>query len=92
MLRFALTALLCLGSAASALSSGDIARVWNEENLAAIRLDRPHPPVQARNLFSVSAAMYDAWAAYDPKAVGFTPHPMSLRRGTRRFPSPPTVC
>ena len=71
MLRFALTALLCLGSAESALSSGDIARVWNEENLAAIRLDRPHPLVQARNLFSVSAAMYDAWAAYDPKAVGF---------------------
>ena len=48
-----------------------IARIWNEENLAAIRIDRPYPPMQARNLFSVSAAIYDAWAAYDPVAVGY---------------------
>lgn len=45
--------------------------MWNEQQLSAIRIDRPHPPVQARNLFSVSAAMYDAWAAYDSTAVGF---------------------
>lgn len=48
-----------------------IARVWNEEILSAIRIDKPHPPVHARNLFSLSAAMYDAWAAYDEVAVGY---------------------
>lgn len=48
-----------------------VARIWNEQLLAAIRIDRPHPPVHARNLFGVSAAMYDAWAAYDEVAVGY---------------------
>jgi hypothetical protein len=48
-----------------------IAQTWDEQILAAIRIDRPHPPVHARNLFSLSAAMYDAWAAYDGVAVGF---------------------
>ncbi len=48
-----------------------IARVWNEQQLAAIRIDLPHPPAHARNLFHVSVAMYDAWAAYDPIAIGY---------------------
>ena len=37
----------------------------------AIRRDLPAPTVHARNLFHVSAAMWDAWAAYDPKADGY---------------------
>jgi hypothetical protein len=41
------------------------ARIWDEETLAAIRVDNPRPPVHARNLFHVSAAMWDAWRAYD---------------------------
>jgi hypothetical protein len=45
--------------------------VWDEEILSAIRIDTPHPPVHARNLFSFSVAMYDAWAAYDSVAVGY---------------------
>src|SRR5207245_3170232 len=48
-----------------AAASNSIARVWNERALAAIRVDTPHPPAQARNLFSLSVCMYDAWAAYD---------------------------
>lgn len=48
-----------------------IARNWSERALEGIRMDTPHPPGQARNLFSFSACMYDAWAAYDAKAVGF---------------------
>jgi hypothetical protein len=48
-----------------------IARVWDEEILNAIRIDLPHPPVHARNLFTFSSAMYDAWAAYDSKATGY---------------------
>jgi len=48
-----------------------IARNWNERVLEGIRMDTPHPPGQARNLFSFSVCMYDAWAAYDANAVGF---------------------
>ena len=48
-----------------------IARIWNETLLDAIRLDRPKPPVHARNLFHMSLAMWDAWAAYDDVAIGY---------------------
>jgi hypothetical protein len=44
------------------------ARQWNEELLGAIRRDLARPTVHARNLFHVSAAMWDAWAAYDAEA------------------------
>ena len=47
-----------------------VARQWNEAVLAAIRNDFPAPTVHARNLFHSSAAMWDAWAAYDPVSVG----------------------
>jgi hypothetical protein len=56
---------------AQAPAAQSIARVWNEEILSAIRTDTPHPPAQARNLFSLSVCMYDAWAVYDPVAVGY---------------------
>jgi hypothetical protein len=52
-------------------ASPSIARVWDEEILSPIRIDTPNPPVHARNLFCLSVAMYDAWAAYDPVAVGY---------------------
>jgi hypothetical protein len=48
-----------------------VARVWNEQLLALIRQVVPAPTVHARNLFHVSAAMWDAWAAYDPTADGY---------------------
>ena len=41
------------------------ARAWDEALLAAIRIDLPRPVVHARNLFHLSTAMWDAWAAYD---------------------------
>ena len=53
------------------VSVASVARNWNEQNLAAVRLSFPDPPVHARNLFHVSVAMYDAWAAYDPEATGY---------------------
>ena len=37
-----------------------VARQWNAENLAAIRIDFPAPTVHARNLFHLSVAMWDA--------------------------------
>ncbi len=45
-----------------------IARQWNEQLLGAISRDFARPPVHARNLFQTSAAMYDAWGAYDPNS------------------------
>ena len=48
-----------------------VARRWNEAMLEAIRRDLPAPTVHARNLFHVSVAMWDAWAAYEPAARGY---------------------
>ena len=53
------------------LNGHSVARVWDEALLDAIRRDTPAPTVHARNLFHTSAAMWDAWAAYDPKAEGY---------------------
>jgi hypothetical protein len=47
-----------------------IARRWDEQILASIRRDLPRPTVHARNLYHLSAAMWDAWAAYEPSANG----------------------
>lgn len=51
-----------------------VARRWDEQLLAAIRIDTPRPPVHARNLYHLSAAMWDAWAAYDPRATQLFHH------------------
>jgi hypothetical protein len=45
--------------------------VWDEALLELIRQVVPAPTVHARNLFHTSAAMWDAWAAYEPGADGF---------------------
>ena len=45
-----------------------VARRWIEVLLQAIRDDFARPTVHARNLFHLSAAMYDAWAAWSPAA------------------------
>ncbi len=47
-----------------------VAHRWNEVLLDAIRRDLPAPTVHARNLYHTSAAMWDAWAAYDPDGIG----------------------
>ncbi len=53
------------------LRGHSVARVWDEAMLDGIRRDLPAPTTHARNLFHVSAAMWDAWAAYDPTADGY---------------------
>jgi hypothetical protein len=53
------------------LNGQSVARVWDEALLDAIRRDTPAPTVHARNLFHTSAAMWDAWAAYDSDAEGY---------------------
>jgi hypothetical protein len=50
--------------------SDDVVLKWDEQTLAAIRATKPAPTVVARDLAVVHTAMYDAWAAYDAKAVG----------------------
>jgi len=46
-------------------AQNSVAREWNEVILDNIRGDFARPTVHARNLYHLSAAMYDAWAIYD---------------------------
>jgi hypothetical protein len=48
----------------------DVVLRWDEATLGAIRTTKPGPTVVARALAVVHTAMYDAWAPYDPVAVG----------------------
>ncbi len=63
-----LWALLAVIAAPAAFGQHSVAREWNEETLEAIRNDFARPTVHARNLYHSAAAMWDAWAAYDPLA------------------------
>ena len=51
--------------------SVSVARRWMEVLLQAIRDDLARPTVHARNLFHLSAAMYDAWAAWSETATPY---------------------
>jgi hypothetical protein len=73
---FELIALALLPAVAQAQHS--VARQWDEAILDAIRIDTPRPPVHARNLYHLSAGMYDAWAAFDPTAKGVFVHEKHL--------------
>lgn len=64
--RWLVLGLLAIAPAAAAFGEHSIARQWNEQLISAIRRDLARPTVHARNLFHVSIAMWDAWAAYDP--------------------------
>jgi hypothetical protein len=48
-----------------------VARLWDEATLSLIRQVVPAPTEHARNLFHLSASMWDAWAAYSPDADGY---------------------
>jgi hypothetical protein len=43
---------------------------WDEQTLAAVRALRTGPTISARALAIVHTAMFDAWSAYHPTAVG----------------------
>src|SRR5260370_34332268 len=47
-----------------------VVTVWNNATLHGIRVSRIGPPMVARSLAVVNTCMFDAWAAYDPVAVG----------------------
>lgn len=52
-------------SVVAALGRKSVARWWNEALLDGIRRDTPNPPVHARNLFHLSAVLWDAFWAYE---------------------------
>ncbi|MCI0346263.1 MAG: hypothetical protein L0221_12600, partial [Chloroflexi bacterium] len=60
----------CAAAAGLEHAEWSVARRWDEALLSSIRRALPNPPVHARNLYHLSAAMWDAWAAYDPTADG----------------------
>jgi hypothetical protein len=47
------------------ISGFSVARAWNETLLDAIRKDFPAPTIHSRNLYHVSAAIWDAFWAYE---------------------------
>lgn len=49
-------------------SEKSVARKWVDMHLYVISQDGQGPTIQARNLFHMCVAMYDAWAVYDPVA------------------------
>src|SRR3989449_8080369 len=62
-----------------AATTDNVTIQWDNALLQAIRVTNPGPPIVARALAIVHTAMYDAWAAYDDRAVG-TRLGASLRR------------
>lgn len=56
------------GAPSDADGTPSVAHVWTEALLFAIRHDFARPPVHARNIYHLAAAMYDAWAVHDPLA------------------------
>lgn len=71
-LTFVFVVLLFLSSSAQEKT---VARIWNEALLEAVRNDFARPTVHARNLFHISAAMYDAWSILEetnPYLIGNT--------------------
>ena len=61
--------LICITPMWDLCAQHSVARQWNEVLLEAIRNDISRPTVHARNLYHISAIMYDAWATYDDKAT-----------------------
>jgi hypothetical protein len=57
-----------------ALHGDSVANVWDAAAVAALREGDAAEPVQARDLFDLSAAMWDGFAAYDPAAHGYFVH------------------
>ena len=67
--RTAACGLLTAAAVSADAEPHSVARRWNEALLEATRNDFARPPIHARNLFHVSAAMWDAWAVYDDTAT-----------------------
>jgi hypothetical protein len=62
----ALFSMICIVQPAAAQHS--VARQWDEQMIDAVLADFAKPSVHPRNFYHLSAAMYDAWSAYDTTA------------------------
>jgi len=62
-------ALSCVAAAAPAQAADTIPVQWTDVMLQAIRDTHPLPPVSARYLAVLDTCMYDAWTAFDKRAV-----------------------
>ena len=71
VMAFCLSACVAAAVSLPAVAQQSVARQWDQTMLEGIKRDRVRPPVQARNLFHMSVAMYDAWAAYEPSAQSY---------------------
>ncbi|TYB58055.1 vanadium-dependent haloperoxidase [Nonomuraea sp. PA05] len=58
------------GTAAQATTSPNVVVRWNQALLSAVRAGTLGPPMVARALAITHTCAHDAWAAYDPVAVG----------------------
>lgn len=56
---------LLLFSGLLSAQSQSVAKLWNKELIKAIRKDFARPPVHSRNLYHLSVAMHESWAAYN---------------------------
>ena len=66
--KFALAALAV--GLASLPASASIVSDWNETALVEVRLARQGPPIVARALAIAHTCIYEAWTAYDARALG----------------------
>ncbi|HJX47218.1 MAG TPA: hypothetical protein VJ375_05175, partial [Gaiellaceae bacterium] len=62
---------LLAGCTPANLHGRSVARVWDDAAVAELRAGDAAAPMQARDLFDASAAMWDAWATYDRHARGY---------------------
>ncbi|MEK7795088.1 MAG: vanadium-dependent haloperoxidase [Candidatus Hydrogenedentota bacterium] len=62
----------------------NIAQEWNALLRDAIAAAGQGPTIESRTMFHASAAMYEAWAAYDPIATGYFTGSRLKRRANER--------
>ena len=63
-------ATLCPAAAGAQEAAANVAIQWNQAALQGVRDSKLGPPMVSRVLAIVHTFMYDAWAVYDPLALG----------------------
>ena len=80
-IRFVVCFSILLLAQQASLAADTTVLQWNSAALQAVRNTRMGPPMVARAFAVMHTSMYEAWAAYDPVAVGTRPD------GSRRRPA-----
>lgn len=83
--RSYIVALICVSFCfITGINAQNVVTQWNQQALNAIQATSTPPTIAARALAIAHTAMYDAWAAYDDKAIGTTFEAL-LRRPSNEF-------